>query len=531
MPRHGLWLLPLLPWVGLAHAAQQGRYDVIVIGGGHVGTGVAARAAALLGGRRVLLLEAGGPAHYALGGRSPPGWWVGGSWEPWSVPAGSEVDRYDIPGNYPVMQCWDLNCSESWGRDKFPAFQCKILGGCGVMNGALMQRPPARTFEAWPAGWKLEDMSPYLDEVEGLYYITPTPSTDGQHYNDDTGAEIVRAALEDFGFTLSTSLTPRAGVFSVPQVAALDGMRQSAASVMLPPALELDNFEMRLHTEVSRVISSGGRATGVRVRREDGAEETILLTDTGVLVVSAGPLNTPRLLLTSGLDGEGHVGEQLTDHTLHMRKYKLPPWAEKPVYSLSPPSHRDLSQYLRDHSGPLAQYLPTLVAFFRDPDDEGTPEDYQVEMFLDPVSDEKGVLNANLVLMGPVCSRARAYLKRDGSLAWNTSLHSSCARDQKFLEFAGGVLDDILNRVNATLLHTTEVDMNHFAGTCPVGSCTHADTLILKGTQNIVVADASLLPNQIISHPAMLLKALSLRAAEIVARNVAANEAAWTFTV
>ena len=97
---------------------------------------------------RVALLEAGRASHASLGGTEPPASWDPSQrrWINWADNGGLQVTRYDLPGNYEALQCWDRRCPESWLTD-VPYFQCKVLGGCGVMNGALVQRPNAAS---WP---------------------------------------------------------------------------------------------------------------------------------------------------------------------------------------------------------------------------------------------------------------------------------------------------------------------------------------------------------------------------------------------
>ena len=63
--------------------------------------------------------------------------------------------------------------------------------------------------ETWPSGWRMPDLEPYYKEAEALFHITETPSRDGRHYLDNTGAGFARTALEKAGFVHSSDLTKR----------------------------------------------------------------------------------------------------------------------------------------------------------------------------------------------------------------------------------------------------------------------------------------------------------------------------------
>ncbi|CAK0880478.1 unnamed protein product [Prorocentrum cordatum] len=144
-----------------AAGAAEGEFDVVVVGAGLSGSAVLGRLAELLPADfRILALEAGRASHFALGGRAAPGSaGADGQWQEWA-PRLENVTRYDVPGNYPVLG----GQSEDHWQD-VPGTACKVLGGCGVMNGALMQVPTPGCFAAWPPGWQWEDVEPSFAAV------------------------------------------------------------------------------------------------------------------------------------------------------------------------------------------------------------------------------------------------------------------------------------------------------------------------------------------------------------------------------
>lgn len=495
-------------------------YDVIIVGGGMMGAAVAARLAEKLPPRaRLVLLEAGNTSQSVLGGSEPPASWnrEAHRWDTWPGTQGLGLTKYDIPGNYEALQCWDKSCPDSWGG-LVPAFQCKVLGGCGVMNGALMQKPSEGNFQNWPEGWRGTDLARYYQLAESMLHITDTPSNDARQYLEQAGAAFVRDALGRAGFT-PAALKPVAGTMGRPYVSARDGVRQSTASVLLPKALRRPNFELRLSSEVTEILYDGkGRVTGVRVKGAAGAPETLALKSRGLVVLCAGALNTPRLLLASGLTAGGTVGKGISDHALLSLVYATSEATE--AFGIRPPSSSAIAQYVESRSGPLAQFGPTLAAFLRDPSTAGGSDVFDVELWVNPHG-HAGEVHVSLVLMRPTCSSADLRLTGEGRVGLSNDLYLQCERDQKTMQFAIDFVDRWLGARGARPVYRgAATAMNHFAGSCALGPCASPADLRIRGAQRLAVADASLLPGQVWAHPALTLTALALKAGDVLAQSL-----------
>ena len=103
------------------------------------------------------------------------------------------------------------------------------------------------------------------------------------------------------------------------------GRRLSAARAYLHPVMNRRNLEVRTGAQVSRVLFQGKRAVGVEVLRRGGGVERI---DAGEVVLAGGAINSPQLLLLSGIGNAAElaahgipvvadlpgVGENLQDH-------------------------------------------------------------------------------------------------------------------------------------------------------------------------------------------------------------------------
>src|SRR5262249_47152947 len=87
-----------------------------------------------------------------------------------------------------------------------------------------------------------------------------------------------------------------------------DGARVSTASAYLAPAADRPNLTVRSDCLVDRVVFDGRRAMGVALA--DGS-----VVEASEVVVSAGAIHSPALLLRSGLDPPG-IGATLAEHAI-----------------------------------------------------------------------------------------------------------------------------------------------------------------------------------------------------------------------
>jgi choline dehydrogenase-like flavoprotein len=201
--------------------------------------------------------------------------------------------------------------------------RARVLGGCSSHNTMISFLPPAEDFADWvaagAAGWSYDEMMPYWKRL--AINISPVAERDRNPLTADFVAAC-HAALgvpvhEDFN---AGPFADGTGFFPVgyhPET----GIRSSASVAYLHPHLDRPNLTIR--TETWAYHLDPGR--GVTVRDAEGVK---LIRARQEYVLCAGAIDTPRLLLLSGigpaadlerlgipvrLDLPG-VGEHLLDH-------------------------------------------------------------------------------------------------------------------------------------------------------------------------------------------------------------------------
>ena len=284
------------------------EHDVVVIGGGGAGAIVAARVSEDPS-MSVCLIEAG-PSDR-------------------EEPRALELRRWFemLEGEYDFDY---RSVPQARGNSEIRHARARILGGCTSHNTMISFKPFARDLEEWVAlgaeGWDADSFLPFFDRLATrLQPVLP------EHRNPYL-ADVVEAAhraldvpiVDDFN---AAPFVDGAGFFSLgydPET----GVRSSSSVSYLHPVMDTrENLEVLLETRALRIVfDDEGRASAVEVRRADGTRETV--SARREIVLSAGAIETPHLLLLSGVgpadelrelgidvvcDAPG-VGRNLIDH-------------------------------------------------------------------------------------------------------------------------------------------------------------------------------------------------------------------------
>ena len=313
---------------------------------------------------------------------------------------------------------------------------------------------------------------------------------------------------------------------------------------------------------------------------QPGVQRAAFLKPGGIVVMAAGALVTPRTLLLSGVGPRGRekeffpnrakvprfsidnqkIGVGVFDHVMTMVTYSYDGPVPYQAYNYGDfaTNAADLAAYLANGSGPYAQYQPVSilhyglgsttanVEIFLNPNGAGTqggpyygPRTFSAFcMLLDPKA--RGIIALNEM---DQVNFPDTYLPNTPDGADDTTLMAQAVFDmiQLFAQnpnlkivFGPGSsshpnldpnnLDDIRTYVTAAQpvdgVFYNRLIINHFGGTAALSDGpggVDPSTLMVRGTTNVAVVDASLQPTIVVGHPVGTIMAVADRAGDILA--------------
>ncbi|MBD8524964.1 GMC family oxidoreductase [Pseudomarimonas arenosa] len=270
-------------------------FDYIIVGAGSAGCVLANRLSASPG-TRVLLLEAG-PRD----------------WHPFiHMPAGIAklVGRKGVNWDYSTEAEPELNNRRLW----WP--RGKVLGGSSSINAMCYIRGVPGDYNEWAAlgakGWDWASVLPYFkrseDNQRGASELHGSGGPLGVadlRYHNPLSDQFLAAAAEA-GFPRSDDFNgPRQEGFGFYQVTQRDGARCSSAKAYLAPARERPNLCIETSAQATRVLFENGHAVGVEYRQRGRIKQ---VRCTAEVLLSGGALNSPQLLMLSGIGPADQLG-------------------------------------------------------------------------------------------------------------------------------------------------------------------------------------------------------------------------------
>jgi len=345
------------------------QFDYIIIGAGSAGCVLANRLTENVS-CKVLLLEAGGKGTPLI----------------------------NIPGAYGTLH----RTSVDWAFQTEPQPHVnnrkmfiprgRVLGGCSSTNAMAYVRGNPEDYNEWASlgnrGWSYEEVLPYFKKSEHHERF-------GEPYHSNNG--LLNVCFAQYPSRLDKVFLEACAETGIPynedyngevqwgasmlQYTIKNNRRHSTATAFLRPALMRSNLTVRTNVLVKQIIIEKDTAIGVEFFKGSNSTEKVYCNKE--IILSAGAIKSPQLLLLSGIGDERTLEKAAIDVKLHLH---------------------GVGKNLQDHIWTRASNLCNIPT---------------ANSALKPVNTLKGLLQYLLFKKGPFCNspiEANAFLKTDATL-------------------------------------------------------------------------------------------------------------------
>ncbi|MDH7637644.1 GMC family oxidoreductase [Sphingomonas oryzagri] len=451
--------------------------------------------------------------------------------------------------------------TEAWPRGLGP-------GGSGLINGMIFVRGAPDDYDQWSQlgadGWAYRDVLPHFRRFESTDIgseqsrggLGPQTISALRYVHPMTTTFIEGAVTAGLEFNPDYNGSRQDGVSYV-QATQSGGRRHSPYDAYLAPAIKSGRIRLIEGAHVKHVLFEGRTATGVLLE-QGGGERTIRARR--LVVLSAGSLNTPKLLMLSGigkaatLKAHGitplvespEVGANLMEHAGIWLRAEV----DRPTFNQEGRSVRRMVNVVRALMGQGPGTSPTAqaVGFVRTKAGLAAP-DVQIHFTafgreaLDPKLPDRRLISVVPSVNHPL-SRGEVTLAsgdyRDAPL-----IHPRLFAEQEDVETLKRGLAKCLEILGSEPLasHVVRIEnpppedpedldrhiresagpIYHPVGTCRMGSDEQAvltPALHVRGTQRLAVCDASIMPRHVSGNTHAASMMIGDRAADLFLKNV-----------
>lgn len=507
------------------------EFDFIIIGAGSAGCVLANRLSKNPK-HSVALIEAGGRDS------SP---WI-------HIPVG----YFKTMGNPKTDWCYATEPDPGLNGRSIPWPRGKVLGGSSSINGLLYVRGQSQDFDHWRQlgneGWSWSDVLPLFKRSEswaqdkaelhndlrgksGPLSVSPTRIS---RTIVDSWLDAAVAAGYKRNLDYNGADQEGVGYF---QLTTKQGRRCSSAVAYLRPVMDRPNLKVFTNTQVTNLQFDGKRVSGVTASHKG---ETLNLSARREIVLSAGAIASPQLLMVSGIGPQSElkrhgikvrhdlagVGQNLQDHLQARPVFKCT------VSSINTEISNYFKQaviavrYLYNRTGPMTMAASLGTGFLKSRPEVETPD---IQFHIQPFSADSpaegphkfSAFTASVLQLRPESSGHLAL--RSASMKDHPAIHpnylatkTDCDTIVKGIQIARQIsatepLQSIisqehapgkniaLNDYDATLdwARNSATTIYHPTGTCKMGNDSNAVVdarLRVYGVENLRIADASIMP-------------------------------------
>ena len=270
------------------------EFDYIVVGAGSAGAALAARLGEAAD-RTTCVIEAGGPDTHPF----------------IHIPSfvAAAINREATNWRFKTVPQPGMA-----GRE-IPVPRGRVLGGSGAINGMVYFRGHPTDYDDWAdagaTGWSYAEVLPYFTRTEnnenypesvfhgkgGPINVKHVEGPNALNYAFmDALASLQFPSCPDFNGPNPEGYGRRQGLMR-------NGQRETTAKNMLRPALARGNIHVQTDAHVARVLVEKGRCTGVELT--DGR----VINARHEVILSAGTVQTPQILMLSGIGPAAHLKE------------------------------------------------------------------------------------------------------------------------------------------------------------------------------------------------------------------------------
>ena len=422
----------------------------------------------------------------------------------------------------------------------------RLLGGSSAINGTMYIRGAAADYDAWRdaghAGWGYDDLLPLFRRSEtnwrgasdvhgatGEMHVSPMQP-------DPALFPPFIAAARELGYPACPDFNvPNPEGFGIPDCTIRQGRRASTMRAFIDPVKGRANLKVLANSPVRRVIIEQGRASGIELVSGQ------VISCRGEVILSAGALNSPHLLMLSGVGPGAHlaehgiavaldlpgVGQNLQDHPIAMGIFA---GAQDVDFNRQIRLDKLAVNFVRwqlTGKGPLSQSPMSVQGFVRSGKEQDRPDlQFQVVhsgydarvWFPGWRKSPSAMFSCGAILLNPESRGEVTLAAADPVILPQVQFNfMSAAGDRERLRNGFRFIRDFMGTdaaqplVKAELapgpqvqsdeeidawLRASLISAGHPTSTCAMGSVVDSE-LRVKGIAGLRVADASIMPNVI----------------------------------